>query len=498
MGKSETDMAASYESSSAARELQGFFRTIRHNFGLIATVVVVVVGLNILYNLLLADRTYSAEATLVTTNQQEAGGLLSTLTQLGDVGTNLLTPTLGLSSDAQLCGHVLRSYRVRSRLVKKYDLQEILDAKNDQQAVEKLGEYIDITVDMPNIVRIRSKLPAGPILLPGEQNEQIRTMVADVVQTQIEALRATLNEFQISSAKRRRVFLEEKKREVKRQLHEAEIALSHWQAENEMIAVEQVAELVSKQLVDLHSDIVEAQISHKAAARQIQEARRLAGVEPDTIMATEQRVADPAITELRNRMVELQQKLATARFVERKKPQHPDVQRLEVELESARDELAQAERKRLRLAQQTTQANPVKEAIREKLAVLNVTREAEQARMIGYQQALEKAQDRVGGLSQKQLEYGQLLRDLKVREKLYEAMVQQYETALIAEKADEPNFHVLDSPVVPYSYSTPKPLASAAIALFFALLIGVIAAWLRGPQISGDVREDEEEGHGLH
>jgi uncharacterized protein involved in exopolysaccharide biosynthesis len=74
--------------------------------------------------------------------------------------------------------------------------------------------------------------------------------------------------------------------------------------------------------------------------------------------------------------------------------------------------------------------------------------------------------------------------------------VQQYETALIAEKADEPSFHILDAPVVPYSYATPKPLPSAAIALFFALIVGIGAAWLRGPQSPTGSEHNRGEGHG--
>ncbi len=482
--------------TAGAFDIADLIRMLRNNFKLIAIVVVVVVGVNLIFNFFIADRTYAAQATLVTTSTQEAGGVLSTLSQLGDVGSNIITPTLGISSDAQLCGHILRSKSARRKLVAEYSIQEILDVEDEQKAVEKLENYIDITVDLPNIVEIRTKLPAGPLAVPRAENDRIRQMVSEIVQSQIDTLRAILNEFQLSSAKRRRVFLEKKKSEVERQLHDAELALAQWQADNEMIAVDEVTELMSKQLIDLHSGIVEARIAQKALDEQIKETTRLAKMEPDTVIASRQRVADPAIKQLRDRMVEMEQELATARFVERKTENHPDVQRLQVELEASRKELAQAERKKLQISQETQQANPVKEAIAEKLAVLRVNREAEQARVAGYERALKAAQGRISGLSNKQLEYGQLLRELKVRESLYEEMVQQYETALISEQAEEPNFHILDSPVVPYTYATPKPLPSAAISLFFAILVAIIVVWLRGPQRPEEVEGGEEEHAG--
>lgn len=476
-------------------EIADLLLMLRKNWKLIAIVVAGVLAINLIFNFFIADRTYAAEATLVTTSSREAGGLLSKLSRLGDAGDNIITPSLGLSSDAQLCGHILRSKTVRRKLVAEYDIQEIIDVENVQEAVEEFEDYTDIEVNMPNIVKIRTKLPAGPLAIPGAENDRIRQMVAEIVQSQIDSLRAILNEFQLSSAKRRRVFLEKKKSEVERQLHDAEIALAQWQADNEMIAVEEVAQLMSKQLIDLHSGIIEARIAQKAIQSQIKETARLVEIEPDTVIASQQREADPAIKQLRDRMVEMEQELATARFVEHKTENHPDVQRLQVELEASKNELARAERKQLQLSQETEQANPVKEAIAEELALLRVNRAAEQARVAGYEQALKAAQKHVSGLSNKQLEYGQLLRELKVRENLYETMVEQYETALISEQADEPNFHILDSPVVPYTYATPRPLPSAAVSVFFALLGAIIVVWLRGPLRPEDVEGGEEE-HG--
>ncbi len=476
MPEQEPDTAASYGS------LSGYAQVVREQLKMVLWLAAIVLVANLAFNLLVRPRIYTAKTTLVTTGSTPASGLLSGLRAAPPMGrgSEFVLPMLEVSSTAQLCSQIVRSESVRRGLVHKHGLQDVLDTEHPEDAVEELGELTDVEVQMPNIVRVTVNLPAGPLGIPGEKNDRIARETAAVTESYVSELQQRLSGFQLSSAKRRRVFLEQKKAEVKEQLEAAELELADWQAANQLIALDEVAQLVGKQLMDLQSAVEETQILRAAARHQIAEARRLAGIEPELVTGSEQKAADPAIRALREDMVKLQQTLATARFVQMKTDAHPDVQRLNVELATIEEKLAEAEAKELRTAQATLQANPVRMNLLAQIATLKVEAEAEDAKAKGFAGALARVEESIAGLSVQELEYGQKLRAAKVKESVYEAVVEQYEAALIAEQAEEPSFHVLDPAIVPHKASSPKVVPSAVIAVMLALLLGVTVALLRG------------------
>ncbi len=473
MPEYKADAAASSDSPLS------YMQILREQLKALLWLAVIVLAANLAFNLLLRPRIYISQTTLVTTGSSPSSGLLSSLRAAG-IGSEFMLPMLGVSSDAQLCSQIIRSESVRREIVQQHNLDEVLKAEHPEDAVETLGELTDVEVEMPNIVRVAVKLPARPLGIAGAENEQIAAATAEVAESYITELQQRLSGFQLSSAKRRRVFLEQKKAELKKQLEEAELELAHWQAANRLIAPAEVAQLVGRHLVELQSAVEEARILRASTHQQMAEARRLAGIEPEMLTGSEQRTADPAIKALREDMVKLQQALATVRFVQMKTDAHPDVQRLEVELATVEEKLAEAEAKQLRTAQKTLQANPVRMNLLEQIATLKITAEAEDAKARGFSQALAKAEESITGLSVQELEYGQKLRAAKVKETVYEAVVEQYEAALVAEQAEEPGFHVLDPPIVPYKAASPKLVPSAIIAVLLALLLGAIVVLLRG------------------
>jgi len=77
------------------------------------------------------------------------------------------------------------------------------------------------------------------------------------------------------------------------------------------------------------------------------------------------------------------------------------------------------------------------------------------------------------------LEYGRLLRDVKMQETVVTLLTGQYEQAKIAEARDSPTVQVLDSAVRADRKSRPKVLLNTLIAGIGALLLGVILAFVR-------------------
>lgn len=77
------------------------------------------------------------------------------------------------------------------------------------------------------------------------------------------------------------------------------------------------------------------------------------------------------------------------------------------------------------------------------------------------------------------LEYGRLMRDLKVQETLYALLVSQYEQAKLTEARDTPTVQVLDPAVPAEKKSRPKIALNLLIAGMLSLLIGIFWAFVR-------------------
>ena len=75
------------------------------------------------------------------------------------------------------------------------------------------------------------------------------------------------------------------------------------------------------------------------------------------------------------------------------------------------------------------------------------------------------------------LEYGRLMRDLKVQETLFSLLTSQYEQAKLAEAHDTPTVQVLDPAVPDYEKSRPSIRLNVTIAGVLSLFVGIFPAF---------------------
>lgn len=77
------------------------------------------------------------------------------------------------------------------------------------------------------------------------------------------------------------------------------------------------------------------------------------------------------------------------------------------------------------------------------------------------------------------LEYGRLMRDLKVQETLFTLLTSQYEQAKLTEARDTPTVQVLDPAVPAEKKSKPRILLNMAVAGILSLVLGILFAFYR-------------------
>lgn len=95
-----------------------------------------------------------------------------------------------------------------------------------------------------------------------------------------------------------------------------------------------------------------------------------------------------------------------------------------------------------------------------------------------------ETQSQMVKISEKELMYAQLLRDVKVKEAIYTMLMQEYEKSKIDEAKEELYFEVLDPAQVPRRPYVPKPFLYSVIALvlggFSAVFLAFFFEYLEG------------------
>ncbi len=453
-----------------------------------------------LYSILVAGQVYVARGAIIAT------GELSTV----PIGLEKLLPGASLEvlpvavrPEADMCTAILKSRTVRQQLVRRHKLGRIWGITSEEAAVKVLQEKTHIEVGQPNVVEIEVRLSGAPrVLAGGARNERIRQLSARLVNSYVQALQDKLATLHLSAAKRKRVFLEKKKSQSLMQLKQAEESLQRWESENKLINAQQAGKLATEELVALQQKRVQAQLELEAIAEEIAKAKQLLDEQPQLQIASLEQEANPLIIQLRERLVQLEADLATAVEIKGETEFHPEVEELHQQIEATQQALAQQQQQQMFIARKVETRNPATTALLEQLLPLQIKRQALAAKQDGLKRAIDEAERGIIGLSAQAMEYGRLLREISVREAVYQAVVSEYEQALIAEQAEEPQVYVLDEAVPPERASAPRVSLNMGLAGFAAMIVGLLWALSQGelPNIKlassapREVKEDQPQG----
>jgi len=399
----------------------------------------------------------------------------------------------GVGSEAELCSYILQTRTTREAVVKECNLQEVLGARSPVEAGRRLKRWTRIELERPNIARIEIAVPGHPQvveLLTSGARENAAALAMQVVNSYLLALEKRLGQLQLTAAKRKRIFLHEQKQQVEGDLSTAENELQKWEAQHKVIEVDSTGKLAVQRLMNLEEQREQARVELKAAQQHTRGLRdKLKGqseMEPASVVHR----ANPLVDELREKLVSLESKLAVARDVEGKSAQHPEVRKLQRELEAAHHALAQEQQQAMVKASTTEVANPVARKLREDLALEEASIIATEARIEGLGEALHRTEQLMTSLSGETLEYSRLARRIKIKQTVFETLATEYEQALIEEQGAEPVFRVIDEPVAPEYPAGPNAVSDMGLAGAIGVLVGWV--WI----MAGGLRWKSEEGRG--
>jgi len=398
-----------------------------------------------------------------------------------------------VGSEAALCSYILQTRATRETVVDECNLRQAREVGSITEAGHQLAGWTRIELERPNIVRLELTLPGPPgvvALWAKERQQRTAELAVQIVNSYLSALGKRLSDLQLTAAKRKRIFLHGQKQQIGADLSVAENELQKWEAQHKVVEVDSAGKLAIQRLMGLEEQREQARVELAATRQHARCLQNKLKEQPELEAASVVRHANPLANEIRAKLVSLESRLAVARDAEGKSALHPDVRKLQRELEAAQRALAQEQQRVMVKASTTEVANPLAKKLREELALEEAAIIATEARIEGLGDALQRTEQQMTSLSSEALEYSRLARNVKIKQTVFETLSTEYEQALIGEQGAEPVFRVIDEPVVAEGPVGPNVTSDMGLAWGLGVLVGWV--WI----MAGGLGRKSKEGRG--
>jgi uncharacterized protein involved in exopolysaccharide biosynthesis len=202
---------------------------------------------------------YESTARLMPPDNQSGPGLAAAVASMsggtGGLG-GIASDILGLKSSSDTFVGILSSRTVQDKLIEQFDLRKLYGASRMSDARVALSEHTAMSVDRKSQI----------ITITVTDHEPKRA--AAIGQAYIEELNRLVAELSTSSARRERLFLEERLRAVKNDLESAEREFSQFSSKNTAIDIKEQGKAMVEAAATLQGHLVAAE-SELEGLRQI-------------------------------------------------------------------------------------------------------------------------------------------------------------------------------------------------------------------------------------
>jgi len=202
---------------------------------------------------------YESTARLMPPDNQSASGLATAVAAMsGGTGAlgGIASDFLGLKSTSDIFVGILSSRTVQDKLIQQFDLKKLYRDSRMEDARKDLAEHTGISVDRKSQI----------ISLTVTDHDPKRA--AAIAQAYVEELNRLVAELSTSSARRERIFLEERLKAVSQDLEAAEKEFSLFSSRNTAIDIKQQGKAMVEAAATLQGQLIAAE-SELEGLRQI-------------------------------------------------------------------------------------------------------------------------------------------------------------------------------------------------------------------------------------
>jgi uncharacterized protein involved in exopolysaccharide biosynthesis len=352
---------------------------------------------------LMPPETQSGSSAMLAALSAKAGGGVASVA--GDL--------LGGNSTGALFLGILRSRTLEDRLVERFDLKRVYGTKLEEDARTQLANNTGISEDH------RSGIISISVV---DQNPARARAIAQAYMAELEHL---VSELSTSAAHRERVFLEDRRQAVKRELDQAAEEFSQFASQNTAINIPEQGKAMVQAAAALQGQLIAAESQLKGLS------------EIYTASNVRVRSVEARVSELRRQLEKLDGV---------SDPAKPDAAKNDAgKNDGLKNDAAEGAAGRNNPAgkEKSPGERSAYPTIRE-LPLLGVT-------------------------------YADLMRRAKIQEAVYETLTQQYELAKVQEAKETPSVKVLDAASLPEKKVFPPRL----LIMFWGVLLGLAAASFR-------------------
>lgn len=433
------------------------------------TIVAVALGLSLVTGaaLKLGPRTYEGTSLLIFPKANQSGAGI--LTQLGALqgitdagGSSFGTP--GMYSDIltsrTLSEEVIKELQLSAVEVKPDDLQSEIKLENTKSGGLMVSCYA--TTKWVKSGKLKW-LNSVPELQNTNVDEKTAYLAARMTNTYIDYLQRYEESHSISTGRRHRIFLEGEVGKTRKQLGIAEDRLRRFKEAHPVVPPPEASAQQMMQIIELRKMQIEAASELSEAAKGAEEAQSIAANQSEVIDAAKVIQENPVVSELKADLADAE--VRRARLLENMTEKHPDVVAVTEEIGKIREKIGKEVTKVIQ--SETLAANPVRQALIQNMATLDVKRSGVKARVDTLNESMTNIERDLSAGAKDQLQYVRLFREVKAMGSVYESLLAEYSKAKVEEAREPEGFTVLDS-AGPQRFAA-KPRLKLTMAAVFLL-----------------------------
>jgi len=192
---------------------------------------------------------YRADTRILPPQQSSSGISAQVLSQFGGAGS-LIGSSLGIKNPNDVYVGMLKSRTVYDRIIDKFSLMDLYEAKNKEDARRALANAVDVASGKDEIITVSV-----------EDKDPQRA--ADMANAFIDELKSLTRKLAVTEASKRRLFFEEQLGKVKENLIKSEEAMQSFQEKTGAISINDQAESVIKSIAALRAQIAGEEVALK-------------------------------------------------------------------------------------------------------------------------------------------------------------------------------------------------------------------------------------------
>lgn len=202
--------------------------------------------------------TFNSPTTVLPPENKSQMGSLGSLLGVSDL-SGLLTGGLS-NANSQLYREILKSRSAAEYVVRKHNLIQYFDVKNEDEAARELSDKLNIDINKEGILTVSVDVSSSLIPLIFDNIDSVKIFSAMLSNSYIEALDNINREKLTSKAKRARMYIEEQLHLTRSRLDSVETALMTFQEKNKAIALPEQVTAAIESAAKLKSEIIKTEI----------------------------------------------------------------------------------------------------------------------------------------------------------------------------------------------------------------------------------------------